>query len=152
MRPGGRRRSKPVSDALISHVGIAVRDFDAAVSRYVLLTGDDAPFITEVPDQMVKVAIFSGGSPGPHAGGRIELVSPTSPESPIARFLEKRGEGLHHVCVYVDDLERRLSELEAAGARLIDEQPRIGAEGNRIAFVHPAGSHGVLMELEERTT
>ena len=136
---------------MISHVGIAVKDIDSAMARYVMLTGDDAPFITEVPDQKVKVAIFAGGAEDPgHAGGRIELVAPLSDDSPIAGFLAKRGEGLHHICLYVDDIERKLSELKAAGARLIDETPRVGAEGNRIAFVHPAGAHGVLIELEER--
>ncbi len=139
-----------MSDEVISHVGIAVADIDAATARYAVLTGDSAPFVAEVPDQKVKVAIFSGGSP--HAGGRIELVSPTSDDSPIAKYLQKRGEGLHHICVYVDDIERKLGELKAAGVRLIDETPRIGAEGNRIAFVHPAGTHGVLIELEEKTT
>lgn len=138
---------------MISHIGIAVADLDAAIARYVLITGDDAPFIVDVPDQKVKVAIFSGGATEPgHAGGRIELVAASSEGSPIAKFIEKRGEGLHHICIYVEDIERKLDELKAAGARLIDETPRVGAEGNRIAFVHPAGSHGVLIELEERTT
>lgn len=136
---------------MISHVGIAVADLDTAMARYVMLTGDDAPFIVEVPDQKVKVAIFAGGKVGVgHGGGRIELVAATSDDSPIAKYLAKRGEGLHHICIYVDDIERKLDELKAAGARLIDETPRIGAEGHRIAFVHPAGSHGVLLELEER--
>jgi len=137
---------------MISHVGIAVADLDRAVARWSLLTGDTTPFITEVPTQMVKVAIFSGGdSDEAHGGGRIELVCPSADDSPIAKYLAKRGEGLHHVCLYVDDIEKKLAELKNAGARLIDETPRIGAEGNRIAFVHPAGTHGVLLELEERT-
>ncbi len=135
---------------IISHVGIAVADIEAASARYALITGDNEPFTTEVADQKVRVAIFSGGNL--HGGGRIELVCPTSDDSPIAKYLDKRGEGLHHICIYVDDIERKLADLKAAGARLIDETPRIGAEGNRIAFVHPAGSHGVLIELEERAT
>ncbi len=139
-----------MSETLVSHVGIAVKDLDTALARYVMLTGDDSPLITDVPDQKVRVAIFAGGGDA-HAGGRIELVAPISDDSPVAKFLEKRGEGLHHICIYVSDIERRLDELKAAGARLIDETPKIGAEGNRIAFVHPAGAHGVLLELEERT-
>ncbi|HPC12138.1 MAG TPA: methylmalonyl-CoA epimerase [candidate division Zixibacteria bacterium] len=138
---------------MISHVGIAVADLDAAVARYRLLTGGAAPVIVDVPDQKVRVAIFSGGEGAPgHGGGRIELVAPVSDDSPVAKFIAKRGEGLHHICLYVADIERKLAELKAAGARLIDETPRCGAEGNRIAFVHPAGSHGVLLELEEHPT
>lgn len=89
----------------------------------------------------------AGGAP---TGGRIELVAPTSPESPIAKYLSKRGEGLHHICLYVEDIEARLEAMKAEGCRLIDETPRIGAEGNRIAFVHPASGNGVLIELEEK--
>ncbi len=139
-----------LSNLLISHVGIAVADLEAAVARYQLLTGDTNPHITEVPDQQVKVAIFS---PGPNSneenGGRIELVCPTSERSPVARFLDKKGEGLHHLCLYVENLDEKLVELEEAGVRLIDKTPRIGAEGNRIAFVHPSSMCGVLIELEE---
>ena len=132
---------------MISHLGIAVKDLDAAIRLWSVVLGDEPTLITEVPDQRVKVAMFSVGLS--NDGGRIELVSPTSPDSPIIRFLATRGEGLHHVCVYVDDLDSRLGELKSAGVRLIDEAPRIGAEGHRIAFVHPAGMSGVLLELEE---
>jgi methylmalonyl-CoA epimerase len=93
------------------------------------------------------VAIFpASGFPG----GRIELLQATSPDSPIARHIDKRGEGLHHLCIYVNDIERKLAELKAVGFELIDESPRVGAEGNRIAFVHPRDASGVLIELEER--
>ena len=139
-----------MAESLISHTGIAVADFDSAVARYKLLTGDTAPLITEVPDQKVRVAIFKRPGGDIHAGGRIELVAATSADSPIAKFIAQRGEGLHHICIYVDDIEARLRELKDDGVRLIDETPRIGAEGNRIAFVHPAGAGGVLLELEER--
>ena len=140
-----------LSNCLISHVGIAVADFEEAVSRYRILTGDDQPHIIEVADQKVKVAIFSPNSSSSEpAGGRIELVSPTSDSSTVAGFLKKKGEGLHHICIYVDNLDDKLAELKLSGVRLIDESPRVGAEGNRIAFVHPVGMNGVLIELEER--
>ena len=77
-------------------------------------------------------------------------MAPTSEDSPISGYLAKRGEGLHHLCVYVADIEARLKELQAEGCRLIDKEPRLGAEGNRIAFVHPATGNGVLIELEEK--
>jgi len=132
---------------LISHVGIAVKNLDAAVERYRLLLATEPSAVVEVPDQKVRVAIFS--APG-FPGGRVELLEAISHDSPIARYLGRRGEGLHHLCVYVDDIVKKLAELKAAGVRLIDETPRIGAEGTRIAFVHPAGAGGVLIELEER--
>ena len=132
---------------LVSHIGIAVANLPAAVKTYSLITGDTEPKICDVPDQKVKVAIFAGGG----HGARLELVAPASPDSPVASFIEKRGEGLHHVRLYVEDIEKTLAILKAAGTRLIDEKPRIGAEGNRIAFVHPTGANGVLIELEERS-
>jgi methylmalonyl-CoA/ethylmalonyl-CoA epimerase len=95
----------------------------------------------------VRVAIFSGD--GHLTGGRIELLAPTADDSPIAAFLKKRGSGLHHICVFVSDLDAKLQELKDARIRLIDETPRIGAEGKRIAFVHPSSMNGVLIELEE---
>lgn len=131
----------------VSHVGIAVRDLEAAIRQYTLLLGNPPVQVEDVPDQKVRVAIFAGSA----AGGRVELLSPTSPDSPISRFLERKGEGLHHICVYVEDIEKRLAELKTSGVRLIDETPRIGAEGHRIAFVHPSGMNGVLVELEERS-
>jgi methylmalonyl-CoA epimerase len=135
---------------LISHVGIAVVDLDAAVRAYQELLGVAPTSTFEVADQKVKVAFFSGPSAEALHGGQIELLQATSEDSPIARFIAKRGEGLHHICIYVDDLDTRLGKLKAAGVRLIDETPRIGAEGHRIAFVHPSGANGVLIELEER--
>lgn len=127
----------------VSHIGIAVTDLNEALNKYNLLSDADAE-ITEVPDQKVRVAIFG------HSGGRIELLEPTSDDSPIAKFIKSKGEGLHHICIYVDDIEAKLSELKDAGVRLIDETPRIGAEGNKIAFVHPKDMNSVLIELEER--
>ncbi len=133
----------------ISHLGIAVRDLDAAIKLWSVLLGGEPELITVVPDQKVRVAVFARGVSD--TGGRIELVAPTSPDSPIAKFLHNRGEGLHHVCIYVENLDHRLNELTSAGVRLIDTVPRIGAEGNRIAFVHPIGTGGVLLELEEKS-
>ena len=137
--------------SLISHVGIAVKDLDAAMKQYALLAGHAADMIEEVPEQKVRVAMFAASGANAHeAGGRVELLTATSDDSPIAKFIERKGEGLHHICIYVSDIERKLTELKAAGVRLIDETPRIGAGGCRIAFVHPAGANGVLIELEER--
>lgn len=140
-----------MSNSLISHIGIAVADLEQAISRYKILTGDEAPMVCEVPEQKVKVAIFKQTGAEPHGGGNIELVAATSDDSPVTRFIKRKGEGLHHVCLYVDDLDVKLSELRRAGVRLIDETPRIGAEGDRIAFVHPSGCNGVLVELQEKT-
>ncbi|MDD3732170.1 MAG: methylmalonyl-CoA epimerase [candidate division Zixibacteria bacterium] len=137
--------------AIISHVGIAVTDLEKSIPLYEKLTGMKVKEIEEVPSQKVRVGIFStGGEKAGFAGGNIELLSGTSEDSPISKFIAKRGEGLHHLCIYVDDIEKQLALLKAAGIRLIDETPRLGAEGHRIAFVHPAGTNGVLIELEEK--
>ena len=136
-----------MSKPLISHIGIAVSDLEAAARNFGLITGQKAPDVPEVADQKVKVAIFASAGV---EGGRIELVAPSSPDSPVAKFIEKRGEGLHHICIFVDDIHATLSELRAEGVRLIDEKPRRGAEGNLIAFVHPSSMNGVLIELEEK--
>ena len=139
-----------MSRPLISHIGIAVADLDQAIGRYRTMTGQQEPVIEEVAGQKVRVAIFSGSSGDDcQPGGRIELVAATAPDSPIASFIARKGEGLHHICIYVEDIEQKLSELKAAGIRLIDETPRIGAEGRKIAFVHPSDMNDVLIELEE---
>ena len=129
---------------LVSHVGIAVRDLDSAIKSYEILTGSQNPAIENVESENVKVAMFSSG------GGRIELLAATSEDSPIAKFINKRGEGLHHICIYVDDIESKLSELKEAGIKVIDKTYRTGAEEKKIAFVHPQNLNGVLIELEER--
>jgi len=131
----------------ISHVGIAVVDLDAAIERYTLLLGRPPHVVEEVADMGVKVAVFETKD---IVGGHIELLAATDPDNSIGRFVARKGEGLHHICIYVDDIEERLAALKAQGLRLIDETPRVGALGNRIAFVHPEGGHGVLIELEER--
>jgi len=136
---------------LISHIGIAVRNLDSAIEKYKLLTNASVA-IEEIPDQKVKAAIFADAPEGNTFGGRIELVAATSPDSPIARFIEKHGEGLHHICIFVDDIEKKLAELSDSGVRLIDTKPRVGAGGSRIAFVHPSDMGGVLIELEEQNS
>lgn len=132
---------------LVSHVGIAVADLDAAMERYSSMLGEKPGLIKNVPEMGVRVAVFEGANPG---GGHVELLAPVTPDNSIARFIEKRGEGLHHICINVDDIDSALADYKAKGYRLIDEQPRVGAMGHRIAFVHPTTSFGVLIELEEQ--
>ena len=140
-----------MNHAVISHVGIAVSDLEKSIALFETLTGSKVNEIEEVPSQKVRVGIFStGGEKAGFKGGNIELLCGTSEDSPITKFIAKKGEGLHHLCIYVDDIEKHLTRLKEAGVRLIDETPRIGAEGNKIAFVHPAGANGVLIELEEK--
>jgi methylmalonyl-CoA/ethylmalonyl-CoA epimerase len=127
----------------LDHVAIAVKDLDAAVKYYVEVLGFAPPELEEVAEQQVRVAIFG------HGLGRIELICPTTKDSGVAKFLEKRGEGLHHVCVEVADIEATLQELKAKGAQLIDQSPKVGAGGAKVAFIHPKGAHGVLTELRQ---
>jgi len=133
-----------MTKTLLSHVGIAVRDLDSAIKSYAVLSGAQNPAIENVESEKVKVAMLSSG------GDRIELLAATSDDSPIAKFINNRGEGLHHICIYVDDIELKLRELKKAGIKVIDETYRLGAEGKKIAFVHPQNLNGVLIELEER--
>ena len=129
----------------VDHVGIAVSDLDGAVERYRELLGAAVVHRERVESQGVEVVFLEiAGST------RIELLSPLGDETPVGRFLERRGPGLHHVCYRVDDLEAALESLDAAGARLVDRRPRRGAAGSRIAFVHPEAFDGVLVELKQR--
>ena len=127
----------------LDHVDIAVKDLDAAVHYYVHVLGFAPPELEVVTEQKVRTAIFG------HGMGRIELICPTDASSGVAKFLEKRGEGLHHICVEVDDIVATLAELKAKGATLIDEVPKMGVGGAKIAFIHPRGAHGVLTELRQ---
>lgn len=127
----------------IDHVGIAVPDLDEGIRLYTLLCGTGPVSVEEVPDQKVRTAFFRAGE------SHIELLCPTAPDSPIAGFLAKRGGGIHHLCVAVPDIEGALAALEAQGMRLIDAKPRLGAQGKRVAFVHPQALGGVLLELSE---
>lgn len=133
----------------VNHLGIAVRSIDAHRDFYETTLGARFEGTEEVPDQKVRVAFFSVGPAG--AAVRLELLEPTSDDSPVARFIEARGEGLHHVAYTVDDIGARLDALKAGGVRLIDEAPRTGAHRTQIAFLHPKSSGGVLTELCEPT-
>jgi methylmalonyl-CoA/ethylmalonyl-CoA epimerase len=127
----------------INHIGIAVRSIDAQRPHYEGTLGGVFEGIEDVPDQKVRVGFFR------IQDVRLELLEPTDPTSPIASFLEKRGEGLHHLAFTVDDIQARIDELKQSGLRMIDDAPRPGAHHMRIAFVHPKSTHGVLTELCE---
>lgn len=131
----------------INHIGIAVKSIEAHRPFYEGTLGAQFEGIEEVPDQKVKVGFFLIGPEGHQV--RLELLEPTSPDSPISSFLEKRGEGLHHVAYTVSDIQSRLDALKEAGIRLIDEKPRPGAHHTQIAFLHPKSSGSVLTELCE---
>ena len=126
----------------LHHVGIVVANLDAAVAHYQAL-GFGAGERFAVPGQQVEAVVFAAGP------GYVELIQPTDPAGPIARFMAKRGEGMHHLALRVAELSASLDRLQAAGVRLIDTVPRIGTHGWRIAFVHPESCNGVLVELVE---
>jgi methylmalonyl-CoA/ethylmalonyl-CoA epimerase len=128
----------------IDHLGIAVKDMQEALRAFQAL-GFEAKATHDVPTEKVKAAFLPIGET------HLELLEPTDPTSVIARFLEKRS-GLHHVCVLVDDIESALATLKARGVALIDEAPRVGAGGCRVAFVHPKAAGGVLLELKEEAS
>ncbi|ALM73989.1 methylmalonyl-CoA epimerase [Thermococcus barophilus] len=127
----------------IDHVGIAVKNLDEAIKLWESL-GLKVAEIEEVPEQKVRVAVFKVGE------SRIELLEGTSEDSPISKFIAKRGEGIHHIALGVENIEEHLEKLKEQGFRLIDEKPRIGAGGAKIAFIHPKSINGVLLELCER--
>src|SRR6266478_2026029 len=127
----------------IDHIGIAVKSIDEAKKFWVETLGLKLSHIEEVPEQKVRVAMLKAGEM------TIELLEPTSPDSPIHRFIEKRGEGLHHLTLGTDNLIEQLKKLKSVNVNLIDEQPRLGAGGSKIAFLHPKSAHGVLVELCE---
>lgn len=125
----------------VHHVGLAVADLDAAIATYTTLLGATLEHRALLADQGVDAASLCAGT------SRIELLAPTGDDTPVGRFLAKRGEGMHHVAYEVDDVETALRELAAAGAELIDEHPRFGLFGLQVAFVHPSAVHGVLTEV-----
>ena len=125
----------------ISHLGIATKGIDEALKFWQDALGLENVHAEEVAEQKVRVAML------PIGDTRIELLEATSEDSPIAKFIEKRGGGIHHIAVEVENIEESLAKLKAGGARLIDEQPRTGAEGCLVAFVHPSATGGVLLEL-----
>jgi methylmalonyl-CoA/ethylmalonyl-CoA epimerase len=129
----------------IEHIGIATRSLDDALGFWREALGLEVTHTEVVEEQGVRVAMLPVGEP------RIELLEPTHADSPVAKFLDKRGAGIHHVAMRVDDIRATLQSLKESGARLIDETPRIGAGGCLVAFVHPSAAGGVLLELVEHT-
>ena len=125
----------------IEHLGIAVKSIEEQLAYYEQTLGVKCYAIEEVTDQKVKTAFFKIGQT------KIELLEPTCEESTIARFIEKRGEGIHHIAFAVPDVQKALYEMEAKGVQLVDKEPRNGAEGLSIAFLHPTSTCGILTEL-----
>ena len=128
----------------IDHLGIATKSIEESLKFWQDSLGLENVHTEIVEEQKVRVAMLPIGE------SRVELLEPTSEDSPISKFLEKRGGGIHHIAIEVENIEASLAKLKAEGARLIDETPRIGAEGCLIAFVHPATTGGVLLELSQK--
>ena len=128
----------------IDHIAIAVSSLDEALSTFRALYGLEPDRVEEVASDKITEAML------PVANTHLQLLEPTDPSSTVARFIERRGEGLHHIAVRVEDLEATLEHLRSQGAQLIDEKPRVGGGGHRVAFVHPKTTHGILIELVER--
>lgn len=125
----------------IDHLGIAVKDLAAAERLFGTLLGSAPGGREEVPSERVKVAFFQVGE------SRLELLEPTGPESAIAKALDKRGEGIHHLCLRVPDIEAEVARLRAAGFQFVGDAPRPGSGGHRVAFIHPKSAGGILVEL-----
>ena len=132
--------------AVLDHIGIAVRDLPAALAFYRDALGLEVEPPEEVASQRVRAHFIPVGE------SALELLEATADDSAIARYLEKRGPGIHHITLRVADIEAALAQLKARGVRLIDEAPRPGAEGARVAFIHPSSAHGVLVELKQRAS
>ncbi len=128
----------------IDHIGVAVNSIDDALKFYTEHLGMECKDVEEVKDQKVKAALLPVGE------SQVELLEPTSDDSPIKKFLEKKGEGFHHIAFYVDNIEKTLEDLKEKGVRLIDEKPRDGAHGAKIAFIHPKSTGGPLVEICQR--
>jgi LAO/AO transport system kinase len=137
------RRGRP---SKLDHIGIAVADLEAAAAFYRDALGLEVSDVHEVPTEQVRLRFASLGQ------GAIELLEATAPTSPIARAIEKRGPGIHHITLLVPDLDAALARLKARGVRLVDEHPREGAHGSRVAFIHPSAAQGVLVELKQRSS
>jgi len=127
----------------LDHIGIAVEDLDSAIETYKTL-GFEVESIDDVPAFGVKVAFL------PMESGSVELVQPVAEDSAMAKYLDKKGEGIHHLCFEVEDIRAELARLEAAGVQLVDKVPRQGAHGTLVAFLHPKSTGGVLIELAEK--
>lgn len=128
----------------VDHIGIAVKDLDEALNFYTNILGLKSQGVESVEEQKVKVAFIPVGD------SELELLESTTPDGPIGKFIEKNGEGIQHIALRVDNIEEALKYLKEQGIRLIDEKPRYGAGGARIAFLHPKATKGVLLELSER--
>jgi methylmalonyl-CoA/ethylmalonyl-CoA epimerase len=129
--------------ARLDHIGIAVADLQAALAFYRDALGLEIEETEEVPTQRVRAHFIRVGEPA------LELLEATAPDSPIAKYVAKRGPGVHHITLRVDDIHAALEQLKARGVRLVDETPRPGAEGALVAFIHPSAAHGVLVELKQ---
>ncbi|HEX8147227.1 MAG TPA: methylmalonyl-CoA epimerase [Pyrinomonadaceae bacterium] len=129
----------------IDHIGIATRGIEESLGFWRDALGLEVEHTETVEEQGVRIAMLPAGEP------RVELLEPTGPDTPVAKFLEKRGPGLHHIAVRVADIRAALARLKSGGARLIDEEPRVGAGGCLVAFVHPAAAGGVLLELVQHS-
>jgi len=127
----------------IDHIAIAVNDMDEAAKFYTDILQLDLCGVEVVTEQKTKVGFLKIG------GSNIELVQPASDDSPLAKFLETRGPGIHHICLEVDDIQKEVEKLKKRGARMIDDTPRPGAHNTRVAFIHPKSSGGVIIELNE---
>lgn len=125
----------------VEHIALAVADLEAAIAHYRDVWGIEIEHRERVEDQGVEEAMLPVGDT------YLQLLGPTGPDTTVGRFVEKRGEGLHHIAYEVDDLEATLAELKVKGVPLIDEAPRVGGRGHMVAFVHPKGNHGLLVEL-----
>ncbi len=128
----------------IEHIGIAVKNLEEAIAYYEKTLGMKCYAVEEVADQKVKTAFFQVGQT------KLELLESTEPEGPIGKYIEKRGQGVHHIAFAVENIEEKLEEVAEKGVRLIDEKPRLGAEGLNIAFLHPKSTYGVLTEFCEK--
>jgi methylmalonyl-CoA epimerase len=129
--------------AVLDHIGIAVKDLTAALAFYRDALGLEIEAPEDVASQRVRAHFVPVGE------AKLELLEATAADSPIAKYVDKRGPGLHHITLRVDDIVAALAQLKSHGAKLIDEQPRPGAEGSLVAFVHPSSAHGVLVELKQ---
>ena len=138
--------SRPKLGKRIDHIAIVVQDLDAALRVYRDVLGLPLERVEDVPAEKVRVAFL----PMRQGDGEIELVQPTADDTGVARFLSKRGEGMHHICFEVDDIQAAIAQMAISGLQVLEEKPRMGSQGQKYVFVHPKTTHGVLIELYER--
>ncbi len=127
----------------IDHIGVAVKSIESAMNFYSQALNMELSGGEEIPERFLKVGFLETGN------ARIELVEATSDEAATAKYIEKRGEGIHHICIRVDDIEAALKQMKDKGFKAIDNEPKPGAEGAKVAFLHPKSANGVLIELKE---